>query len=98
MPKAPVAKHWGMKPIPSNSPRPFPAPLLLGMAKPRSGSGVQVNKAEDDAARLQPPNGGMLRKTWYCDGAEDERIRIMSLAMEMAIAKPLAFRRAKKIW
>ena len=62
------------------------------MAKPGPVSRVQGDKAEDDAAGLQPPNGGMpfLRKTWYCDEAEDERSRTKSVAMKMAMAKPLA--------
>ena len=93
---------WGLKPMPGRPSRCCYAPLLLGMAilifvwKPRPGGRLQSDKAEDTAARLQPPSGPTLplRKTWYCDGAEDERSKMRSAIMKMAMAKPLTSGRA----
>ena len=57
---------------------------------------MYVDKAGDIAAGLQPPSSPtpFLRKTWYCDGAEDERGKMGRATMKMAMAKPLAFGRA----
>ena len=64
--------------------------------KPKPGSRFQSDKAEDAAAGFQPLNdqAPFSQKTWYRGDYEDERSRIESAVMKMAMEKPLAFGRA----